>query len=166
MPQGPRLAETPITYPLPRGSDPFAVPGVTGAGVCSYLQNFGQRTKGVVVVLEGPGLTPTTPWLYTEWGPEQLAAGRGCSRGVLVLCLLPGRGFPRELVVEEVPLWEVGPAQWPLSLWSRREVSDVAPVRLGLTVQGGAQGTRPSLGRGCRPIKEEGNPTWSCHVAL
>ena len=44
--------------------------------------------------------------------------------------------------------------------------SNVAPVRLGVTVQRGAQGTRPSLGRGCRPIKEQGNPTWSCHVAL
>ena len=112
VPQGPRLAETPIAYPLPWGSDPFAVPGVTGAGVCGYLQNFGQRTKGAVVVLEGPGLTPTARWLSTEWGPERPAAGSGCSRDVLVLCLLPGRGFPRELVVEEVPLWEVG-HPWP-----------------------------------------------------
>lgn len=112
------------------------------------MQNFGQRTKGAVVVLEGPGLTPTAPWLSTEWGPEQLAAGRGCSKGVLVLCLLPGRGFPGELVVEEVPLWEVGPAQWPLSLWSRRKVFKCGSREAGVDGTRGSPGDPTFSGEG------------------
>ena len=84
---------------MPRGAGlrPCAAPRVTGAGVCSYRRTSDRRSG-----LEGPGLAPCTR-LSMEW-----AAGRGCSRGFPELGSPPGRGLPGKLVVEEVPLWEVG----------------------------------------------------------
>lgn len=89
-----------VMCPEAQGSDPCAVPRVTGTGAYSYYRTSDRR-RG----LEGPELAPCTR-LSVEW-----ATGRGCSLssgGLPELGSLPGRGLPRKLVVEEVPLWEVG----------------------------------------------------------
>lgn len=125
--------------PEAQGSDPRAVPRVTGAGVRSYCRTSDRR-RG----LKGPGLPPPTG---SPWGGLQEGVAPGAS---LSLALSLEEGLPG-LAVEEGPLWEVDHPR-PCPVAAKPEGSQ-SRVRVWLAggwgrEHRGSPGDPPSSGRG------------------
>lgn len=128
-----------VMRPEAQGSDPRAVPRVTGAGVRSYCRTSDRR-RG----LKGPGLPPPTG---SPWGGLQEGVAPGAS---LSLALSLEEGLPG-LAVEEGPLWEVDHPR-PCPVAAKPEGSQ-SRVRVWLAggwgrEHRGSPGDPPSSGRG------------------